>query len=57
MTNGSIIEIENDVLRLRIKELTAAAKKLTEAVDAYTTKAGPRPLLINANENLKSLLK
>lgn len=35
MTNGSIIEIENDVLRARLKEVTGQARDLLDAVRRY----------------------
>ena len=55
--NLSVIECENEVLRSEYLKIRKAAKALVKAVDDYTTKAGPRPILITANENLKALLK
>lgn len=56
MTNGSIIEIENDVLRDQVKTLRAAVKKLARATDDYLWKAGLRPAVVNAVEEVKRLL-
>lgn len=54
MTNGSIIEIENDVLRARLKEVTAQARDFMDAVRRYVEpQKGDR--FISRNELLNAV--
>lgn len=54
MTNGSIIEIENDVLRARLKEVTGQARDFLDAVQRYVEpKKGDR--FISRNELLNAV--
>ncbi len=56
MTNPTIIEAENEVLRAKYKELKQAAAKLTEKVDAYVRQDCLRSDLLATNAKLKSIL-
>lgn len=61
MTNGSIIEIENEVLRNRLKEMAAAARTLADTVERYVVpKKGERYCsrteLLNTTATLRSVL-
>ena len=56
MTNLTVIEAENEVLRAKYKELKQAAAKLTEKVDAYVRQDCLRSDLLITNVKLKSLL-
>ena len=53
MTDGSIIEIENDVLRARLKEVAGQARDFLDAVQRYVEpKKGDR--FISRNELLNA---
>lgn len=53
MTNGSIIEIENDVLRDRLKKITGQAGAFLDAVQRYVEpKKGDR--FVSRNELLNA---
>ena len=56
MSNLTIVEAENKVLRAKYKELKQAAAKLTEKVDAYVRQDCLRSDLLITNVKLKSLL-
>lgn len=56
MSNLTIAEAENEVLRSKYKELKQASAKLTEKVDAYARQECLRSDLLATNAKLKSIL-
>ena len=61
MTNGRYIDIENDVLRDRLRDVKAAAADLVEAVERYTVQVPGEFLhrsdLLQVKDRLKRLLR
>lgn len=57
MTNLSVIECENEVLRAKYAVLKGAAQALVNTVEAYMKQACLRSDLYNVKENLKELLR
>ena len=57
MTNGSIVDLENEVLRNRLAEIKTASRDLCVAVERYARQEILRSELMNRKEHLKSLLK
>lgn len=62
MTNGRIVDIENEVLRNRLATIKAAAEDFANIVTRYVEpkKGDPycsRTELLQARNNLKALLK
>ena len=56
MTNLSVIECENEVLRDRLKELRAAAKDLVVSVEKYVRQDELRSALLINKDKVKKLL-
>lgn len=57
MTNGSIVDLENQVLRNRLAEIKTASRDLCVAVERYARQEILRSELMNRKDHLKSLLK
>lgn len=57
MQNLSVIELENEVLRSRLKETKAGAQALIDAVERYARQECLRSELLRTKENLKNTLK
>ena len=49
-------DVENDVLRDRLKDLRAAAKELVTAIEKYVRQEELRSALLIKKDNLKKLL-
>lgn len=57
MTNLSVIELENESLRARLRDIKSAASALVGTVERYVRQECLRTELLNAKENLKNILK
>ena len=57
MTNGSIVDLENQVLRNWLAEIKTASRDLCVAVERYARQEILRSELMNRKDHLKSLLK
>ena len=56
MTNISVIECENEVLRDRLKKLRQAAKDLVASVEKYVRQEELRSALLINKDKVKNLL-
>ena len=57
MTNARYVDIENEVLRARVREYRDALAELSGAVDAYVVRqAMLRSALLNVNQKARDLL-
>ncbi len=57
MNNGRYVDIENDVLRDRLRDVKGSAAELVDAVERYLKQRCLRSELYTAKENLKKQLK
>lgn len=51
------IETENDVLRIQIRNLRAAATAMVDSVEKYVRQEESRTILLNKKDALKKLLR
>jgi hypothetical protein len=51
------IETENDVLRIQLRNLRAAANAMVDSVEKYVRQEESRTILLNKKDALKKLLR
>lgn len=51
------IETENDVLRIQLRDLRAAATAMVDSVEKYVRQEESRTILLNKKDALKKLLR
>lgn len=51
------IETENDVLRIQLRNLRAAATAMVDSVEKYVRQEESRTILLNKKDALKKLLR